>query len=63
MILVKSAPKKKVFAKQLFCQLKICQKKIGLLGKTFLGCTFYYGHVYSFEISTKRRDFFIPHST
>jgi hypothetical protein len=41
MTLVKSAPKK-VLAKNLFYQLKIClsPKKIGFLGKTFLGALF-----------------------
>jgi hypothetical protein len=43
MTLVKSAPKK-VLAKKLFLQLK----KIGFLGKTFFGCTFYKGHMYIF---------------
>jgi hypothetical protein len=41
MTLVKSAPKK-VLAKKVFYQLKIClsPKNIGFLGKTFFGCTF-----------------------
>ncbi len=57
--LSKKCTQKKVFAKKLFYQLKICLK-IGLLVKTFLGCTFYYGHIYIFEISTKRRIFLYP---
>ena len=53
---------KKVLAKKLFYQLKIClsPKKICFLGKTFYGCTFYQGHMYIFEISTKRRIFWGP---
>jgi hypothetical protein len=56
--LVKVHPKK-VLAKKLFYQLKIClsPKKICFLGKTFYGCTFYQGHMYIFEISMKRRIF------
>jgi hypothetical protein len=61
MTLVKSAPKK-VLAKKLFYKLKIClsPKKIGFLGQTFFGCTFYKGHMYIFEISMKRRIFWHP---
>ncbi len=35
-------------------------KKIGFLGKTFFGCTFYKGHMYIFEISMKKRIFWYP---
>jgi hypothetical protein len=51
---------KKVLAKKLFFQLKICPKEIGFLGKTFFGCTFYKGHMYIFEISMKKRIFDTP---
>ncbi len=48
---------KKVLAKKLFYQLKIClsPKKSVFLCKTLFGCTFYKGHMYIFEISMKRR--------
>ncbi len=58
MTLVKSAPKK-VLAKKLLYQLKIC-KKNHFLGKTFFRCTFYKGLMYIFEISMKRRIFLYP---
>jgi hypothetical protein len=48
---------KKVLAKKLFNQL-ISPTKIGFLGKTFFGCTFYEGHRYIFEISMKKDRFF-----
>jgi hypothetical protein len=35
-------------------------KKIGFLGKTFSGCTFYKGHMYIFEISMKSGLFDTP---
>jgi hypothetical protein len=48
MTFVKSAPKKS------FSQKTILPKKVGFLGKTFFGCTYYEGHMYIFEISMKR---------
>ncbi len=54
MTLVQVHPKK-VLAKELFYQLKI-----GFLAKTFFGCTFYQGHMYIFEISTKRQIYWCP---
>jgi hypothetical protein len=64
MTLVKSAPKK-VLARKLFYQLKICQSpiKIGFLGKTFFESTFYEVHMYISEISYEKEDVLIPHST
>jgi hypothetical protein len=35
-------------------------KKVGFLGKTFFGCTYYEGHMYIFEISMNRRIFDTP---
>jgi hypothetical protein len=59
MTFVKSAPKKSFSQKTI---LPI--ENIGFLGKTFVGCSFYYGHMYIFEISRHgKTDFLIPHST
>jgi hypothetical protein len=52
MIYVKSAHKKGLPKKPI--------RKIVFLAKTFFGCTYYYGHMYIFEISTKRRIFDAP---
>jgi hypothetical protein len=49
MTLVKNAPKNS-FSKKTILPIE----KIGFLGKKFLGCTFYKGHMYIFEISMKR---------
>ncbi len=60
-IIVKSSPKK-VVAKKLFCQFKICQKsqKIRFWGKILFGCTFYEGQMYIFEISMRRQIYLYP---
>jgi hypothetical protein len=52
MTFVKSAPKK-IFSQKTILPIE----KIGFLGKTFFGCTFYKGHMYIFEISMKKRIF------
>ncbi len=47
-------------AKKLFYQLKIClspEKKIGFLGKTFFGSSFYQDLMYILQISMKKRIF------
>ncbi len=45
-----------ILAKKLFYQLKIClsPEKIGFLGKTLFGSSFYQGHMYIFEISMNK---------
>jgi hypothetical protein len=63
MTLVKSAPKK-VLAKKVFYQLKIClsPKNIGFLEKPFLGVLLLRSYVH-FGNQYEKTDFLIPHST